>query len=58
MRELTSLLKMKRKMKPPVPTRTKDLPESRDSRPDEIKGEVSLEILMEEPKDLPESRES
>ena len=41
MRELTSPLRIKRKMKPPVPTRPKDLPESRESRPEERKGEAS-----------------
>ena len=58
MREITSPLRMKRKMKPPVPTRPKDLPKSRESRLVERKGEVLSEISMEEPKDLPESRES
>ena len=57
-RELTSPLRMKRKMKPPVPTKPKDLPESRESQPIERKGEVSSKISTEEPKDLPESRES
>ena len=58
MREITSPLRMKRKMKPPVLTRPKDLPKSRESRPVERKGEVSSEISREEPKELPESRES
>ena len=58
MHELTSPLRIKRKMKPPVPTRREDLPESRESQPVERKGEVSSEISTEEPKDLPESRES
>lgn len=56
MRELTSLLRIKRKMKPPVPTRAKDPPESRERRPKE-KGEVSLKISMKEPKDPSELRE-
>ena len=58
MREIASPLRMKRKMKPPILTILKDLPESRKIRPVDRKGEVSLEISTKEPKDLPESRES
>ena len=58
MREAASPIRFKRKMKPLVPTRPKDLPKLRESWPVEWKGEVLLEISMEEPKDLPESRES
>lgn len=56
MRELTSPLKRKRKMKPPILTRPKDPLELRERRPEE-KGEVSSEILLEEPKDPSELRE-
>ena len=58
MREITSPLRMKRKIKPPVPTRPKDIPELREIQPVERKGKVSLEISTEDPKDQPESRES
>ena len=54
--ELTSPLRIKRKMKPPVPTRPKDLPELRERKPEE-KGEVLSDILTEEPKDPPELKE-
>ena len=57
MHELTSPLRIKRKIKPPFFTIPKDLPESRESRPFERKDEVSLEISMGESKDLPESKE-
>ena len=40
MRDIASPLRIKRKMKPPIPTTPKDLPELRESRPVEIKGEV------------------
>ena len=56
--EITSPLRIKRKMKPPVPTKPKDLPKSREIRPVERKGEVSSEISMEELKYLPDLRES
>ena len=45
-------------MKAHILTRPKDLPESRENRPVERKGEVLLENLTEAPKDLSESRES
>lgn len=41
-RELTSPLRIKRKMNPPVPTRPRTLPESMERRPVES-GEVSSE---------------
>lgn len=56
MHELTSPLRIKRRMKPPIPTRPRTLPESMERRLEE-KGEVSSEILMEEPNDPPESME-
>ena len=58
MRDIASPLRIKRKMKPPVPTRPKDLPESRESRPIERKGEVLSENLNEAPQGLSKSRES
>ena len=39
--EIASLLKIKKKMKPHIPTRLKDLFESRESRPEERKDEAS-----------------
>ena len=45
-------------MKPPVPTRPKDLPKLRESQPVERKGEVLSENLTEVPKDLSDLRES
>ena len=58
MRDIASPLRIKRKMKPLVPTRPKDLPESRESQPVERKGEVLLENSIEAPKGLSKSRES
>ena len=58
MREITNQLRMKRKMKPPVLTRPKDLPELRESRPEKRKGEALSEDSTIVPKDLSESRES
>ena len=58
MREIASPLNIKRKMKAHIPTRPKDLPESRESWPVERKGEVLSENLTNMPKDLSESRES
>jgi hypothetical protein len=55
-RELTSPLRIKRRMKPPIPTRPRTLLESMERRPEE-KGEVSLEISTEEPNDPSESME-
>ena len=55
-RELTSPLRIKRRMKPPVPTRPRTLPKSMERRPKE-KGEVSSEISTEEPNNPPESME-
>ena len=52
--ELTSTLRIKRKMKPPVPTRPRNLPESMERRPEE-KGEVLSKISTEEPNDPLES---
>ena len=57
MREIESLLKIKRKMKPHIPTRPKDLPESRESWPDERKGEVLSENSTDALKYLSESSE-
>ena len=54
--ELTSPLRIKRRMKPPVSTRPRTLHESMERRLEE-KGEVSSEISMEEPNDPPESME-
>ena len=58
MHEIASSLKIKRKMKSHIPTRPKDLLESRESRPVERKGEVLWENSTDVPKDLSESRES
>ena len=44
-------------MKAHIPTRPKDLPESRESRPVERKGELLLENSIDAPKDLSELRE-
>ena len=56
MRELTSSLRIKRKMKPLVLTKLKESPESRERRLEE-KGEVSSKASMEELKDPSELRE-
>ena len=58
MRDSASPLRIKRKMKPPILTRPKDLSKSRESQPSERKGEVLSKNLTEAPKDLSESRES
>ena len=58
MRDIASPLRIRRKIKPPILTRTKDLPELRESRPVERKGEILSENLTEAPKDLFELRES
>ena len=58
MHDITSPLRIKRKMKPSVSTRPKDLLESRESQPVERKGEVLSKNSTEAPKDLYESRES
>lgn len=58
MREIASPLKIKRKMKAHIPTRPKELPESRESWPVERKGEVMSENSTEAPWDPSESRES
>jgi hypothetical protein len=58
MRDIASPLIIKRKMKPPILTRPKDLLELRESRPVERKGEVLSKNSTEVPKDLSESRES
>lgn len=55
-REITSPSRIKRKMKPPVLTRARNLPELMERWPKE-KGEVSSEISIEEPKDPPKSTE-
>ena len=55
--EITSPLKIKRKMKPHIPTRPKYLPESREIQPIERKGEVILENSTDAPKNLFESGE-
>ena len=54
--ELTSPLRIKRKMKPLVPTRPRTLPESMERRPME-RGEVLSKISMEETNNPPESME-
>ena len=46
MRELTSPLRIRRKIKPPVPTQPRTLPESMERRPVES-GEVSSEDSTE-----------
>ena len=51
-------LRIQRKMKSPISTRPKDLPELIECRPVERKGEVLPENSTEMPKDLSESRES
>ena len=58
MRDIASSLKIKRKMKAHIPTRPKDQPESRKSRPVERKGEVMSENSTNAPKCLSKSRES
>ena len=58
MHEIASPLKIKRKMKSHILTRTKDLPKSRKSRRVERKGEVLSDNSTKAPKDLSESRES
>lgn len=58
MRDIAGPLRIKRKKKPPIPTRPKDLPELRESWPVERKGEVLSKNLTKVPKDLSESRES
>ena len=58
MRDIASPLRIKRKMKPLIPTRPKDLPKSRESWLVESKGEVLSESWTEAPKDLSESRGS
>ena len=58
MREISSPLETKRKLKSHISTRPKDLPELRESRPDERKGEALSENSIDAPKDLFESRES
>ena len=58
MREISSPLKIKRKMKEHIPTRPKDIHELRESRLVERKGEVLLENSIDAPKYLSESRES
>ena len=55
-RELASPLRMKRKMKPPVPTQPRTLLESMERRPTE-RGEVSSEGSTEQPNNPPESME-
>lgn len=55
-RELMSLLRIKRKMKPLVSTRPRNLSELMERQPEE-KGKVSPDISTEEPNDPPESRE-
>ena len=57
MHDIASPLKIKRKMKPPILTRPKDLLESRESQRVERKGEVLSKNSTEAPKDLSESRE-
>ena len=57
-REIASPLKIKRKMKSHIWTRPKDLPELRESRPIERKGEVQSENSIDAPRDLSELRES
>ena len=56
--EIASLLKIKRNIKTHIPTRTKDLLESRESQPVERKGEILLENSTDVSKDLSELRES
>ena len=58
MHEIASSLKIKRKTKSHIPTRPKDLPESRESRPVQRKGEVLSKNSTKAPKGLSESRES
>ena len=58
MREVASLLKIKRNIKEHIPTRPKDLFDSMESQPVERKGEVLSENSTNMPKDLSESRES
>lgn len=55
---ISSLLKIKRKMKAHISTRPKDLPELRESRPVERKCEVLSENLTNVPKYLSVLRES
>ena len=54
--EITSPLRIKRKMKPPVPTQPRTLPKSVERRPVE-RGEVSSEGSMQKPNNPPESME-
>ena len=54
--ELTSPLRIKRTMKPLVLTKPITIPQSMERKP-EKRGEVLLEISMEEPNDPPESME-
>ena len=56
--EIAIPLRIKRKMKPPIPTRPKDLLESRESQLVERKGEVMSKNSTEAPKDLSKLRES
>jgi hypothetical protein len=55
---IASPLKIKRKMKAHILTRSKYLPESRESQPVERKGEVLSKNSTDTPKDLSKSRES
>lgn len=57
MSDITSPLIIKREMKPYVFIRQKNLPELRESRLVERKGEVMSENMTEAPKYLSESRE-
>ena len=58
LRDIASPLKTKRKLKSHISTRPKYLPESRERRPDERKGEFMLEDSTIVPKDLSELREN